>query len=722
VSFLTAGRQRSAVSTTAERLDHLEADARRVEERLRLLETRATRPAPAPLSRPEIASSRQLSAPTAGHRPLDAVPVPVPVPVTVTVTAAATRPSLEELLGGRVLAWVGGAAVLVGLVLLFALGVSQGWIGAGVRCLLGGAGSAVLLALGVGLHERRGRTQAARAAAATGLAGAFLTVAVATSAYGLMPAPLGLLLTAVVGAVAVALAIGWAAPVIAGLGIVGALLAPALAGVEAAHGGLWFLALATLAAVAVLVWQRWAWLSLCVALVVTPQWLGWLLEERPVTSILLVLAGFGLLQAVAAIGTALRVPERAVRPLPAVLLAVDALVLGLAGWFALSAAGGRTAALAWLAALALAHLGLGVAARRSPRLSGDLGLLCLTLGVLLADVAYALGTDGVARGAGWAVGAIACAGLTRLATSATAGKAPAAERRAGAAVAPAGERHDAAAAFSGLGVHVALAVASAAPAVDPGTLLTGGAPTTSAVALLAVLAGACLVSARLAPAARVALEVAGLATVALLTGLTLDGAALTIAWALEAAALCSLGARGDRLAWEAGLTHLALAALWCLADQAAPTGLVHGVDDLGAAALGLGAVLGATARAAQLAGPRERRLLLGVLAGGALYAASLAVVGLGAPELRAAQLRLSGLWALAGVGALVLGLRRDLAAVRVGALGLLGVTVAKVFVYDLATQEASYRVASFLGLGVLLLAAAFAYQRLRPVVTSSVET
>ena len=38
----------------------------------------------------------------------------------------------------------------------------------------------------------------------------------------------------------------------------------------------------------------------------------------------------------------------------------------------------------------------------------------------------------------------------------------------------------------------------------------------------------------------------------------------------------------------------------------------------------------------------------------------------------------------------------------------------KVFLYDLAALTSVYRVASFIGVGLLLLVAAFAYQRLRP--------
>jgi len=75
---------------------------------------------------------------------------------------------------------------------------------------------------------------------------------------------------------------------------------------------------------------------------------------------------------------------------------------------------------------------------------------------------------------------------------------------------------------------------------------------------------------------------------------------------------------------------------------------------------------------------------------------------------------LSALWSLAGFGALVFGLRRDLRLVRAGALALLLVTVGKVFLFDLATLTSIYRVASFIGLGLFLLTAAFVWQRMRP--------
>jgi uncharacterized membrane protein len=109
-----------------------------------------------------------------------------------------------------------------------------------------------------------------------------------------------------------------------------------------------------------------------------------------------------------------------------------------------------------------------------------------------------------------------------------------------------------------------------------------------------------------------------------------------------------------------------------------------------------------------------------------LYLASVEIITLFQPSAGGATLGelgvrqqgqavLSGLWALVGVGALVAGLLRDRRELRLGALALLTLALAKVGLYDLASLDSMYRVASFVGLGALLLLGAFAWQRLRPV-------
>jgi uncharacterized protein (TIRG00374 family) len=64
---------------------------------------------------------------------------------------------------------------------------------------------------------------------------------------------------------------------------------------------------------------------------------------------------------------------------------------------------------------------------------------------------------------------------------------------------------------------------------------------------------------------------------------------------------------------------------------------------------------------------------------------------------------LSVFWGMVGVATIVIGLRRDLGVIRVAGLALLGVTIGKVFLFDLATLTAMYRVVSLVALGLLLL-------------------
>lgn len=145
--------------------------------------------------------------------------------------------------------------------------------------------------------------------------------------------------------------------------------------------------------------------------------------------------------------------------------------------------------------------------------------------------------------------------------------------------------------------------------------------------------------------------------------------------------------------------------------MAPPTALAAGDVALPSAAIALGALAGLSWRVARLHGPGSaRRQLALILAGSVLlYLTSLAIATL--PE---GQVALSALWGLTGVIALVSGLRLELTRLSQAALGLLMVTIGKVFLYDLSTLTSIARVVSFLVLGMLLLAGAYVYQRLRP--------
>ncbi len=75
------------------------------------------------------------------------------------------------------------------------------------------------------------------------------------------------------------------------------------------------------------------------------------------------------------------------------------------------------------------------------------------------------------------------------------------------------------------------------------------------------------------------------------------------------------------------------------------------------------------------------------------------------------SLSLSGLWASYAAMLIVLGIALRSYWLRVSGLGLLAVPVAKLFLYDAFELAQAYRVAAFIGLGLLLIAGGFLYQR-----------
>ena len=75
------------------------------------------------------------------------------------------------------------------------------------------------------------------------------------------------------------------------------------------------------------------------------------------------------------------------------------------------------------------------------------------------------------------------------------------------------------------------------------------------------------------------------------------------------------------------------------------------------------------------------------------------------------NLSLTAVWAIYAVILLVIGIRKRLRLLRIGALALLLVTIIKVFTYDVWHLQVIYRIIALVGLGVLLLASGYLYQR-----------
>jgi uncharacterized membrane protein len=524
------------------------------------------------------------------ERTLGAPREPFPQPAPKATPQQPREPiDLEELLGGRVLAWVGGVAVVLAAVFFLAMAIHNGWIDQPTRVVLAFAGSAALTALGVWLYEAKGRTQAARATVAAGIASFYASDTAATALYHLVPPTAGLVVAGATGAVATGLAVRRHSIEIAGVGLVGALLAPVLVDAGTSTSSLVFMAVALCAVVGVLLWRRWSWLAVLAYVLSAPQAASWISDERHahLGIALLVTGAFWLLYVVAALGYELRVPTANLRVSSASLLFVNASLTSLAGWALLDDVGNRQGATAWVIGIAAAHAVLGFAAGRG-RISNDIA-------ALLVAVASALGAVGLA--------------------------------------------------------------------------------------------------------------------------LALSGPALVAGWSAEAVLLAWVGTRvGDRRGQFASLVFLAAATLHVLIFEAPPKVLAYGLDSVPRAVVALLLVVAAALAIASFAPALRGALVLAAAVAGT-YLGSVLVVdvagGHSGSVQQHAQLALSAFWAALGFGGLVAGLVRDRRPLRLAGLALLGLAVAKVFVVDLAALASLWRVASFLLLGLLLLAGAFAYQRMR---------
>jgi uncharacterized membrane protein len=524
-----------------------------------------------------------------------------------------SRIEFERLFGGRVLAWIGGLATLLGVIFLMRSAVDSSWFTEEIRTLMAGFGSLLLLGIGLWLHERRGHLEVARIAVAVAIPGLYATTFVASQVYDLISPVIGLEAAALVGVLGVIIAVRWSSMLVGSVGMLGALAAPMLVGTETDGGSIAFVALALAASVGVLLWQRWNWLALGAFAVSAPQLIAWIGDSgfisfeggtdpsEPVLLVLTVLVGFWVLYAAAAFGYELR--SRGEESLPVsswlLLLFSSVLVVG-AGCVVI---GDSEAGLnAWIFGFAAVHLLLGAAAIR-------------------------------------------------------------------------------------FGVHREI-----------GSLLVGGG---------------------------IGLGTFGLAH-------AFDGPSLVAAWSAAAAALAYLSTRVDRTKSPAlsdaerlligALGFLGLAIAHMVVVEAPPVAIADGVGDLGASVVAI-ACCAAAAVACWFWG-REIEPTTATVAGyvgaaGFVYLGSVAIIDVigdnaGGEAREIGQAWLSAFWTATGLGAIVWGMVRRSPKARLGGLALLALAIAKVWTYDLSELEETARALSFVALGLLLLAGAFAYQRFLP--------
>ena len=156
--------------------------------------------------------------------------------------------------------------------------------------------------------------------------------------------------------------------------------------------------------------------------------------------------------------------------------------------------------------------------------------------------------------------------------------------------------------------------------------------------------------------------------------------------------------------------------------EAPPMAIAEGVDDLGSSLIAIASCAGA-ALACWYWGREVEATTATVMsfagAVGFVYLGSVTIIDVigdnASGEAREiGQAWLSAFWAATGFGAVVWGMVRRSWKARLGGLALLMVAIAKVWTYDLSELEELARALSFVALGLLLLAGAFAYQRFKP--------
>ena len=236
-----------------------------------------------PVSPPPGSPSPPAAAAPPGRLPVPAVAVMAPgaggAPAGGAAAAAAPkRISFEELVGARLLVWVGAMALALAGAFLVKFSFDRGWISPPVRVATGVAFGVGMLALAE--WSRRSSARISAALAAAGIADLFACFLAAVHVYHLVPPAAGFLLMGLTTAVAVALSLRQGA-MVALIGLVGGFLTPALiqTAQPSARNLFGYLLLLTGGLLAVAWRRRWRWLAVA-ALVASLFWAAvWLADS-----------------------------------------------------------------------------------------------------------------------------------------------------------------------------------------------------------------------------------------------------------------------------------------------------------------------------------------------------------------------------------------------------------------------------------------------------------
>jgi len=303
-------------------------------------------PAPPPLVPPTPTFAKPPPVPVPpplGYQvpPRQPAPVPPRRPAAPPPPAKPPEPpwwsglTFADLFTAKVLAWAGGIVTLLGVLFFFVLAVNRGWIGPGARVSLGAIASAIVFSAGLYVRRRYGHLYySAYAAAGAGIGGGYATLLAARLQYDLVSDWTALIIAAAIASIGVATALAWSSELIAGLGLVGATLAPAAVGLqdgELSSAGTTFAAFVFAGTAIVAVGRRWQALLAIGVAASLPQVAILVGQAEPTEwDVVGVAAAFWLLYLTSAIGMQLSFTTPDLASLPTSLLLASAVFAGIA--------------------------------------------------------------------------------------------------------------------------------------------------------------------------------------------------------------------------------------------------------------------------------------------------------------------------------------------------------------------------------------------------------
>lgn len=270
--------------------------------------------------------------------------------------AGSSREGIEAWISGRVLAIVGGAALILGALFFLSLAFSRGWIGPELRVVIGFLAGGALLGGSAWLLDR-GFGLLGHVLAAVGLGVLSLTLFAATRLYGLIPPELGLGIAFLVACLTAAMAIRSNSQVIALFGLVAVLAAPPIMGATPNLMTVAFLGASLVGTAAISLRKGWPWPPIAAFLLTAPQIWVYVRSDPTTTVAVIIIAAYATLNALAALGTATTGGRREVFYSSVGLLLANALF---AAWASMTLLAAYDPAVrgAFLAGAGLAHIGL----------------------------------------------------------------------------------------------------------------------------------------------------------------------------------------------------------------------------------------------------------------------------------------------------------------------------------------------------------------------------